>query len=381
MHPALRGARHEVAAARALASDARRRPEPLLAGAYENFGGTLGTDVAEATLTLEQTFELGGDRTARRAAAEADVSLVMAEAAIVQSDAEAATAEAFLDAWAAQERATRLREAVRDADAAVAAATERLRAGAAPAHEQMRARADRVLRQIEVDRAERDFALAREALARPWGMAAESLGALAMPEESAAEPPSWEALVAGLDAQPEMRRAAAIRVREEAALRAARARRIPDLTLAAGARHLSELSFTGFVATVSLPLPWLGATRGAVEAAASNRLAAVAHGDASAARQLIAARSARERLTASRASRQALREQALPAAEGAVRSLAAGFRAGRFSYLEVHAAQRGLLEAQLLDVELTAEIWKARIELERWTTTPTGLVETPGGAR
>ncbi len=369
-HPALLAARHEAGAARSLERDARRFPEPRLVAALENLGGGLGSDRAEATLTLEQTLELGGDRGARRAEARAAVLLAEALRDQVLDEAEAATVEHFCAAWLAQERAARLSEAVRDAGVAVAASAERLRAGAAPAHEELRARADRTMREVELRQTERDLAVARGSLARQWGGAPEEAGRLELPELDDVRPPAWDSVAARLEVQPAVRRQAAERLHAEAAVRGAGARRVPDVTLAAGARHLADVPGTGWVATLSLPLPMPGAGRGAHAAALAARAAAVARADAAGAGTLNAARGAHERLAAALASRRELREQALPAATAALREIAAGFRAGRFAYHEVQSGQRGVLEARLRELELTAEAWRARLELERWLTPP-----------
>ena len=63
----LRAAGLHAEAARVRIADARRRPNPTLSATEENFGGGLGGGHREATLAIGQAFELGGDRSARRA--------------------------------------------------------------------------------------------------------------------------------------------------------------------------------------------------------------------------------------------------------------------------------------------------------------------------
>jgi outer membrane protein TolC len=45
--------------------------------------------------------------------------------------------------------------------------------------------------------------------------------------------------------------------------------------------------------------------------------------------------------------------------------VAAGYRSGRFSSLELLEGQRSLLEAELQLIDATAEVWRARAALER----------------
>jgi cobalt-zinc-cadmium efflux system outer membrane protein len=364
-HPALRASAHDVTAARARERDAARGPVPALSGGYENFGGELGSDRAEALVVLEQTLELGGDRRARLGVARAQTEVAMAERDQLGLGAEAATVELYCDAWLLQEKLAQLDVAVRSAAAAVNAAAERFRAGAAPAHEESRARAFHALREVEADRTARELSTARLRLALQWGGEAERFGALALPQASEAQPPPLDSLLAGLATHPDLRRGEAERRREDEALRLARAARVPDLTLGAGARRLAEVPGTGLVATMSMPLPMPGVGRGTEAAAVAARAAADVRKEGALARLRGDTRAAYERLASALSANRELRARTLPALEEAMRTLTAGFRAGRLGYLEIQEGQRSLLEARLLELETTADAWRARHELER----------------
>lgn len=56
MSPSLVAPTHRVQGARALIKDARRRPNPELEGTIENFGGSLGTRLAETTLVIRGLY-------------------------------------------------------------------------------------------------------------------------------------------------------------------------------------------------------------------------------------------------------------------------------------------------------------------------------------
>ncbi len=376
-NPSLRAAGHDVAAARARQQDARRAPNPALSGALENFGGDLGSDRSEAAVTLEQTIELGGDRPARGNLAAAASAVAAADRDVFALELEAVTVERFCDAWVQQERLVRLREAARFATVAATAAAERLRSGAAPAHEESRARAFLAMREIERDRTERDLAAARRRLALQWSDDASAFDSLALAPVGAPAVPPWDTLAARLALHPETRRGEAERQRESEQLRLARAQRVPDVTLGAGYRRLAEVPGAGFLVTLSLPLPIRGPGAGAVGAALAMRSATEARTSAVRARALAELRAAHERLSAAMTANREVRSRVLPAAEEALRTLTASFRSGRFSYLEIQEGQRGLLEAQTLYIETTAEVWRARLELERWIGVP--LVERGAG--
>lgn len=367
-HPSLVASRRDVSAARSLEREARRRPAPALGATFENFGGDLGSDRFEATLTAEQTFELGGDRGARRGLSAAHTAIASAEHEQLRHELEASTVEAYTEAWASQERAERWRDAVGEAAAAAAAAAERLRVGAAPAHEGARARANHSLRRIELEREERRLATARARLAAQWQGSADSIGVLTLADPSTIVPADKASLETALQLQPLMQRAAAERQREDGQSSWVRAQHVPDVTVGAGARRLAELPGTGFVVAVTIPLPGPGTGPAAKEAAEETRAAGVSRADAEALRLMTRVRDVHDRLAGALASLRELRADVLPAGEEAVRGLASGFRSGGLTYLEVLDGQRALLEARLLDIELTREAWLAQMELERWTS-------------
>ncbi len=367
-HPSLVASRRDVSAARSLEREARRRPAPSLMAEYENFGGDLGGGFSDATVTAQQTFELGGDRGARRGLSAAHTSIAAAEHAQLRHELEAATVEMYTEAWASQERAERWRDAAREAATAAAAAAERLRVGAAPAHEVARARANHSLRRIELDREERRLATARARLAAQWRGSADSIGVLTLADPATIVPADPASLEAALSHQPLMQRAAAERQREDGQSRWVRAQHVPDVTVGAGARRLAELSGTGFVVSVTVPLAGPGTGPAAVEAADETRAAGASRADAEVLRLRTRVRDVHDRLAGALASLRELRADVLPAAEEAVRGLAVGFRSGGLTYLEVLDGQRALLEARLLDIELTREAWLAHMELERWTS-------------
>ena len=367
-HPSLVASRRDVTAARSLEREARRGPAPAFAAALENFGGDLGSDRYEATLTAEQTFELGGDRGARRGLSAAHTAIAWAEHEQLRHEVEASTVEAYTDAWAVQERVERWREAAREAAAAAAAAAERHRVGAAPAHEVARARANHSLRRIELEREERRLATALALLAAHWRGSADSIGVLTLADPTTIVPADWASLEAVLQHQPRMQRSTAERQREAGQSSWVRAQRVPDVTVGAGARRLAELPGTGFVLSLTIPLPGPGTGPAAVEAAEESRAAGTSRADAEALRLLSRVRDVHDRLAGALASLRELRADVLPVAEEAMRGLASGFRSGGLTYLEVLDGHRSLLEARLLDIELTREAWLAQMELERWTS-------------
>lgn len=378
-NPALRSVRLVAEAASARSEDTSRRPNPSLAASVENFGGGFDADRIESTLEIGLPLELGGDRAARQGLGRALAHSADAEVEVTRRAVLAETAERFLDAWVLQERIARLTEAERFATEAEAAAATRLRAGAAPAYEQVRARGFRVLRTVERRRAESEWAVANRRLALQWG--ADSVGAtslaLATPELASPEAPQLVALV---EDHPERRAADAELAIEVWRSRAARAARVPDLSLAAGVRRFGA-SETGFVTSVSLPLPVWNRMRGTVAAAERERAAAEARSLATRQRLRERVRASHDRYAASLEGWRLIRRDVQPAAEQALELILAGYRAGRLSYLDIQDGQRGLTEAELLLIEATAETWRARVTLELLVGRSIGEAHQEGSER
>jgi cobalt-zinc-cadmium efflux system outer membrane protein len=363
-NPAIRASRHRTDAARSRIADAAKRATPSLSLAVENVGGSFGTERTESSLLIEQPVEWGGDRAARAGLAGAQVAVREAEGDGARLGVRAATAERFLEAWTLQERARRLAEAESTGTQAVAAARERLREGAGPRAELVRAEGFLALREIESRRARVELSLARRRLALQWG--AEQLDFESLLLADPPQPREAEAALAAsrLESHPERRLAAAERETERWRVREAEAARRPNLSLSAGARHLEEAGGTGLLFGVSLPLPFSQPGRGAVAASRSEHAAAEEQLAGAERRLGDEARAARERSVAAWDAWTAMRDRVQPAAAEAVRLVISAYRAGRLGYLDVQDAQRGLIEADLMLVDAVADAWRARVTLD-----------------
>src|SRR5262245_35645496 len=137
--PRIRSAGLRAEAARARIGDARRHPNPTLNLTEENFGGQLGSGHREGTAAIGQALELGGDRRARAAAADAEYRLALAETDLAGNEGLAVAGERFIAAWALQTRLRQLGEGERLTEQSIRAATERFQAGASPRLEILRA--------------------------------------------------------------------------------------------------------------------------------------------------------------------------------------------------------------------------------------------------
>ncbi len=358
----LRAADLRATAAQARIRDAGRPPNPTLAGAEEDFGGRLGSERLESSVELAQTLELGGDRTARAALAAGDFRLAIADAAVLRREALILTADRFITAWSLQVKLARLREGEELTKQAILAAAQRYRAGASPLLERARAESQALSQAVDRQRTQAELAIARRELALSWGdgrASFDSLVADPIPAESGFAPQ--------LISHPELERASASEALALARMRAARAARVPDLTVSGGVRHLQETRSTGFLAAIEIPLPIWSSGGGNISAARQEHEATLADMRATAQRLGVELTNAVERLRSATAAYDTLRLRVRPARQELLGELLRAYRAGRLNYLDLIAEQRNLLDTDMALVDAQADLWRSRVSLDLLT--------------
>src|SRR5690606_1340962 len=181
-----------------------------------------------------------------------------------QARVRAATAAAFHDVVAAQERERMARQLVALAGRALDAAGKRVEAGTLSPVEETRARVAQGSARIEALQAARDLEGARIRLAALWAGDARQLDIVA-PQAVALPPaPPLDRLLAQLDRSPAMRHARTQVGHREALARLERARRTPDVNVIVGAQREGPDTRSRAVLGLSVPLPLFNRNDGAV---------------------------------------------------------------------------------------------------------------------
>lgn len=342
-------------------------PNPELEGEVSEFGGSgerRGFDVAETTVTLNQTLELGGKRAARttvaqRALEEAKV-IVVARRQELLGEAR----RRFVDLLQKQEFAALEREAVALAAQALATEESRLEMKAATAVDVNRAKAAVATTRASLARAEMEMGAARIRLAALWGDADPRFARAEGTLEQRDALPALEAILARIPNTPGRVRArlAVDRAGAERALE--HTKRHPDVTVYGGITRYSETRDHAFVAGVSIPLPLFDRNRGAIAAAAARQRQAEAEARASelVARSTVAA--AYQEHTGAAAAVARLAQDALPAAKAAYEAVREGHEKGKYGWLEVIGARETWLEARRQYLEHLAVAHQALAEIE-----------------
>ena len=364
-NPELQAYAHDVRAAEASSLHGSLRPNPTAALDVEDFGGTLGFDTPELTLSLAQLVELGGKRRARIVAADA-------EAAVAQLDYEATrlallshTQQRFLEGLALQSIERLSHETVRIAEETVGIVRLKVRSGVTSPAELSRA-------EVELSRARLDeavlaeqVALSRSRVSALWGSPVASFASFAGRLDSLVAIPNRDSLLARVPRSQELLRWEAELRAREAEIALADAEATPDLEVMAGYRARLETDDHAFVAGLALPLPLFSRNQGVI---AATRAAS----DATQSRRTLADQSRRlhvveahSKLTQDRIRIATLQDVVIPGAARAFSELQTGYQRGRFSYLDLLEARRTWTQAQREEVMALLDFHQTLAELER----------------
>lgn len=367
-NPSLRAARAGADATEGAFLQAGMRPNPDVSFLQEGFGPSERT----STGLVSQRIELGGKRGARL-----DVASYGREAALARLDARnaalrAQVIDAFYGLLAAQRQLQVATESADIARRTLDSADKRVRAGKISPVEAGKARVAEVGAQIELQRARAQAAVQADRLATITGESAVRERAVAGDIETLPTPEPLAEMVARTDGAPLVRTARAQMLRSDAAIRVERARRVPDITVSAGMKHMvtGGVPFNQAVIGVSIPLPLFDTNKGALLEAAHNAEQAEAEFDNERASLRLQLASAYTNFQNAAAEAQRLKSEVLPAARDTLVAMSRGFDLGKFAFLDVLDAQRTLYQEQSRYVQALTTAHLAYAELGRLEGTP-----------
>lgn len=337
--PTLAAARADVAAAEGRALQAGLRPNPELGLEVENFAGTgtfSGVDDAESTVTLGQRFELGGKRSARQRAAQAEVDVARLRLKVARADLRRQVRDAYAETLADSRRLDLAREQFLRAENLQKIAVELVDAGREPPLRAMRARTATLEAVGRVRAAEAEYLQSQRALAALWG------GGDDLPEPTVVADTAPPEGVADPATTLDVRLAEAEVVASIAAVDRERSLGRPDVTVTVGARQFRGTDDTALVVGASMPIGIFDRNQGNVAAANAERAGAEARRNAALAGAIRRTRDAQAALRTAEARLSFLQTRAEPEAIEAVRIAREGFSAGRFTLLDVLDAEQAL---------------------------------------
>ena len=354
------------AAAQTEAADARARqahaiPNPSVGWEAENIKGSgpyRGFAGAETTLSVTQSLELFGQRSARIGAARADAVATSLRGELLRWQAAGRLAQLYSEAEVALRRMDLAIEALRLAEQDEHAVSLLVDAGreARLRGIQARSEAESARADLVQARAVRDAAFAR-------------LSALAM-----LDMPIRSLEGSLLDSVPASHARDAGDARDSLAVRIAQAevdltgRRIaverrrvrPEISAGIGLRHFSETRDDAFTLNLSFSVPLFDRNRDGVRAAHADQRAAEARLTALQ-REVSAERLAAEAMLSASMVRVDAADQGIETAEEAYRMARIGFDAGRVPQLELSSTRAALIAAR--NAALDARLARVRAEI------------------
>jgi cobalt-zinc-cadmium efflux system outer membrane protein len=373
--PELAASSWEVRSREGRALQSGLRPNPELDVEIENFAGSgslSGFDASEETLLMAQRLETAGKRPKRRRAAEMDTEVAAWEYEATRVRIHASVVRAFANVLAAQERVAVTEELLEVARNSVDAVARLISAGATPPVERTRAELEVGAVRVDLAVARRTLEAARAELAATWGSRTPGFEQVVGELTDVAPPPPAETVRGRLARNPVLLGWEREIERREAVVALEEARRMPDVTVAAGVRRLQQVDDAALVAGFSVPLPLFDRNQGARAAARSDLHKARHERHATEARLAADLEGAYQELSARLEEVTELQDSLLPRAAEAFEGVRSGYARGLFRNVDVLDAQRRLFELRLREIEALRAYHAAEAELGRLTGTPPG---------
>lgn len=358
---------YDVRAAEARVVQAGLWENPELDIEIENFagsGGFDGTDAAEVTLMLSQTFPLGGDIERRQELARLHGQLAGWDYEATRVALLAEVTQRYVDVLVAQQRIDLAQESLDLAVQIANSIDRRVEAGDAPAVERSRAAVPVATARIELDRAMRDLETTHVRLALTWGSSTPQFEEVQGDLEQVMPIPAASELTVLISQNPEVARWAVEIASRQAEVELTRAEAKPDLTAGLGYRWFNESDDNALVAGFSIPFPVFDRRQGDILAARFGVASAHNQQQAIELKVTAALASTYARLVNAHDEAVALRDHAIPPSEAAYRDIRQAYDGGNLGYLDVLDAERTLIDLRRKYLDALAEYHSAAAELE-----------------
>ncbi|WP_441277228.1 divalent metal ion exporter subunit IhpA [Tardiphaga sp. 172_B4_N1_3] len=342
-------------------------------------GAYRGTRSAESTLQISQMFELWGKRDARIAAGQAGLDQASIERQAVRLEVLGETAIAFLNVLGLQRRIQILDEQVESIDKITPLLQRRVEAGASSVAETGRAEVASALVKADRERTKSSLATARRELAVLMGDITPKFGVVSGRLDATGRPPAFQAVVAAIDANPQLVRWTAVYAQRNAQLILARLKPYPDVTVSAGWRRYNDTGDSAIRLAVSVPIPVFDQNQGNIFSAQESLAKTAAERKANRNTLIVVAGRAYDTLQGSLRELAILRETAIPKSKDAVDAIFEGYGQGRYSLLEVLDAQASVAQARLREQEAQQNFHVAVATIEGLVGNPFALAR--GSAR
>lgn len=372
-HPRLEAASRHVDAQSARVDQAGRFLNPELEVEAEEWPFSDAPALIGAS--IGQTFELGGDRRARRRLAAASLRLAEWERTAATAFLAIEVRAAFARVQIAQARFDIARQQEETTRRFAKIVTTRADVGVISPLDAQRAEIEHEQAHILTETARASLEVTRAALATHWGG---TIPVARAPELDIPDAvPSLAALRSRLGQAPPLAQQDAVRRGAEARLALERAVRVPNPTVRAGPVWLAPENEVALSAGLSIPIPLNDANGSAITAARIDVERTEALTEALRRDMEGALEAAYNELSGAVSTARRVRDEVLPAAESLYASIHIGYKEGEFGLLDVLDAQRSLLESRTALVDHIEILIEARADIERLLAAPLVPTDSP----
>lgn len=348
-------------------------PNPELEAEMENFGGTgpfEGLDSREITIRLGQKILLGADRLKRKRMAGFSKKLAGWDYETQRLEVLTGVTKAYISALEAQQQWRQQQELVDVAQKLFDSISAQVEAGKVSPIAKTRAKVELSRARIDLKNALNRLEAARSNLASFWGSNQPDFEGLAGTLDSVGPVPAYQSLTQYIQRNPDVARWVTELQQRESRLSLERAKGIPNPTISGGYKRFEDVGAEAAVVGISIPLPFFDRNQGNIRAAKYQINRVETQRETTVTEVNRALQEAYSTLQASYHEVQQLKEEVLPGAESAFEGIQAGYRQGKFDYLEVLDAQRTLFTSRTRYIQALAEYNRAVAEVERLVGTP-----------
>jgi cobalt-zinc-cadmium efflux system outer membrane protein len=357
---------------------------PLEVGVeVENFGGSdnfRSFAAAETTVAISSVIELGSQRHNRVAAINAREQKLAIEQQLAALALVAETTHRYINVLAAQAEQGLAAEAQTLAQSTLDAVQRRVREGASPRADALRAQAALAQTQLARIDANSKTATTSKQLMLMWALDGTDFERATGDLLQLTSPLPHSAFAEKLQANPQVQLLAEdIRLRQTE-LRLTESNNNTDLNWKVGIKQFQQENASALVAGISVPLFSAGRNRGDVQIAEANLNEAQVL-------QLSGLNVLQTQLLNLATEYEAhfqkasiLRSDVLPALEQAVTDADSAYQRGLYSYLEMVAARQDLIQAQHTLIDTAAQALHLQANIEQLTAEPLSLFTYPATA-
>lgn len=369
-HPDLRlfGPRSEILLAERDA--AALRPPLRIVGDLENVlgsGDASGFRQAELTLSLAGVFERGGKLDARRTLAQGRIDALALQRETQRLDLLAEVARRYLEAQGARSEAAIARVDIGQRTRTVAAARQRLQAGASPESVLLTAQAALARAETSLARALQQHDAAHRHLAALWGEREPGFEVAAGDPLALPAIDGIESLAALLRRSPELKQFADERRIREARLQLARSEATPDIDWQLGVRRMQAGGDSALVAGVSVPLGGARRAQPGIRVAEADLAMLEIERESRDVALYATLAEAHGRYRVAQLEVERIRDDILPRLARAEQAAERAYRAGATSYLEWAQLQSETIATRRQQLAAALDAQRALIELQRLT--------------